>query len=199
MFEQWFADEDGAGAFQWFGYRDVADERRRHDETGLLTSDGGTLAVADRQGALVGRVQWFKSFWGPPDSSWCWSIAIGLPPERRGEGIGTAAQRLLGNYLFAHTRAVRIQAWTDTENIAEQRALEGQASSGKDCCVRLSGAKELGMTRSCSRGSRALDSCRPLVAGSRVPDRPGRTSLESLRVLLVERMGTQPDAISTRE
>ncbi|MGI3201592.1 GNAT family N-acetyltransferase [Streptomyces sp. GLT-R25] len=38
--------------------------------------------------------------------------------------MGTRAQRLLVEYLFAHTQVVRIEADTEVENIAEQRALE---------------------------------------------------------------------------
>jgi RimJ/RimL family protein N-acetyltransferase len=38
--------------------------------------------------------------------------------------VGTEAQRQIAEYLFLHTRAQRIQAYTDVENIAEQRALE---------------------------------------------------------------------------
>jgi hypothetical protein len=48
----------------------------------------------------------------------CWS------PEHRGRGLGTAAQRLFVGYLFATTLANRLQAITDVENLAEQRALE---------------------------------------------------------------------------
>ncbi|WP_307626922.1 GNAT family N-acetyltransferase [Streptomyces turgidiscabies] len=39
-------------------------------------------------------------------------------------GAGTHAQQALVRYLFAHTPVVRIEADTETENIAEQRALE---------------------------------------------------------------------------
>jgi ribosomal-protein-alanine N-acetyltransferase len=45
-------------------------------------------------------------------------------PEYRGKGLGAAAQRLLATYLFSTTIAHRLQASTDVENIAEQRALE---------------------------------------------------------------------------
>lgn len=69
-------------------------------------------------------MHWFKSTWGRSDTSWCWSIAIGLLPEHRGNGIGAIAQRLLADYLFQHTRAERVQAWTDVRNIAEQKALD---------------------------------------------------------------------------
>ena len=48
-----------------------------------------------------------------------------IVPEFRGQGYGTAAQRLLARYLFAHTQGVnRVQAETEITNIAEQRALE---------------------------------------------------------------------------
>jgi hypothetical protein len=43
-------------------------------------------------------------------------------PIARGKGYGTIAQRLLVGYLFAHTPAHRIEADTELENFAEQRA-----------------------------------------------------------------------------
>ena len=42
----------------------------------------------------------------------------------RGRGYGTRAQRLLAEYLFAHTQLNRVEAETETGNLAEQRALE---------------------------------------------------------------------------
>jgi RimJ/RimL family protein N-acetyltransferase len=51
-------------------------------------------------------------------------MGIGLLPEARGKGWGTQAHRELVRYLFAHTTVVRIEADTEAENIAEQRALE---------------------------------------------------------------------------
>jgi RimJ/RimL family protein N-acetyltransferase len=53
-----------------------------------------------------------------------WEIGIALLPGARGHGYGTAAQRLLARYLFAHTTAHRIEAATEVGNFAEQRALE---------------------------------------------------------------------------
>jgi aminoglycoside 6'-N-acetyltransferase len=118
------ASEDGAGEFQWFGFLTSARKLRdRAVADELITPDGGILGVED-DGAFAGSVEWFKSGWGRPDTSWCWTIAIGLRPDCRGRGIGRQAQRQLVQYLFAHTRAERVQAWTDTGNVAEQRALE---------------------------------------------------------------------------
>lgn len=51
-------------------------------------------------------------------------IGIGLLPEHRGRGVGTEAQRQLVGYLFATTTANRLQAGTEVDNLAEQRALE---------------------------------------------------------------------------
>ena len=51
-------------------------------------------------------------------------MGITLLPGARGQGVGTEAQRQLVRYLFAHTLVMRIEADTEAENIAEQRALE---------------------------------------------------------------------------
>jgi RimJ/RimL family protein N-acetyltransferase len=51
-------------------------------------------------------------------------IGVALVPEHRGRGIGTEAQRQLVDYLFTTTPAHRVQAGTEVDNIAEQRALE---------------------------------------------------------------------------
>ncbi|GGO54061.1 GNAT family N-acetyltransferase [Streptomyces lasiicapitis] len=122
LFEREFSGPEGVGTHAWFGYQSTADLRRRFAENGLLSQDGGTLAVAEG-GVTVGRVKWFPGGWGP-DAFTGWSLAIGLVPAARGRGTGTRAQRLLAEYLFDHTRAERIQAWTDCANLAEQRALE---------------------------------------------------------------------------
>ena len=42
----------------------------------------------------------------------------------RGRGYGTRAQRLVAEYLFAHTQLNRVEAETETGNVAERRALE---------------------------------------------------------------------------
>jgi aminoglycoside 6'-N-acetyltransferase len=123
LFEREFATEEGTGALQWFGFTPTHRLRARFAEDGLLGRDGGMLTVT-AAGAAVGRVEWFTSTWGRTDTSSCWTVAIGLVPAARGRGTGTAAQRHLARYLFAHTRAERVQAWTDHTNLAEQRALE---------------------------------------------------------------------------
>ncbi|MEU6197399.1 GNAT family protein [Streptomyces sp. NPDC047061] len=126
LLERFLFDPEAASHFQWFGWRDPDRFRRRFAENGLLGSDGGQLIVDTDGGAASGGpfgfVSWHRQTTGP--TSYCWSAGIALAPDARGRGIGTRAQLLLVRYLFAHTPVERIQAETDAENIAEQRALE---------------------------------------------------------------------------
>ena len=71
---------------------------------------------------VLGAVSWRRRHTAPP--SHCWALGIGLFPRARGRGYGTQAHRLLAGYLFAHTTVHRIEAATETGNIAEQKALE---------------------------------------------------------------------------
>jgi RimJ/RimL family protein N-acetyltransferase len=119
-------DADDAGPFGFFGFRDPGRLRREFAENGLLTSDRGTLAVAlaepPEAGEFLGDVSWRRVPTAP--SSHTWNIGIGLLASARGHGYGTTAQRLLAEYLFAHTQANRVEASTETANAAERRALE---------------------------------------------------------------------------
>ncbi len=74
--------------------------------------------------SVVGSVGWHWVQWGPSEGSRCPMIGIWLRRSARGHGAGTVAQRLVVDLLFRHTTANRIEAHTDVENIAEQRALE---------------------------------------------------------------------------
>lgn len=110
-----------ASAFGWFGHRDSSSLYRSFSENGFLTPEGGTLVVLGG-GAPVGLVSWHQVRTAP--SSFTWNIGIALQSTGRGQGYGTAAQRALVEYLFAYTMANRVEACTETENLAEQRALE---------------------------------------------------------------------------
>ncbi|MGN9908414.1 GNAT family N-acetyltransferase [Phytohabitans sp. LJ34] len=122
VFERQAVDPDAAGTFNWSGYRDVRATRRRFEENGLITPDGGCLVV-EHDGTAAGTVVWRKVDYGPP-AWWCWNIGISLLPDQRGKGVGTIAQKHLVAYLFDTTPVQRVEAYTDVENVAEQRALE---------------------------------------------------------------------------
>ncbi|MEV6608302.1 GNAT family protein [Kutzneria sp. NPDC051319] len=72
----------------------------------------------------LGLVSWHAVMYGPTVGCVAWNIGIGLLPSARGRGVGSLSQRLLVEHLFATTPYGRIEAGTDVENIAEQRALE---------------------------------------------------------------------------
>lgn len=88
-------------------------------------SRSSLLSVLDAvTGELLGGVSWHAVDYGGTVGCSAWNIGIGLLPEHRGRGVGTLAQRLLAEHLFATTDLDRIEASTDVDNIAEQRALE---------------------------------------------------------------------------
>jgi RimJ/RimL family protein N-acetyltransferase len=121
VLERFLTDPEATGPFQWLGWSDPGRWRRRWAQDGLLSDDGGQLMVVTGTDRL-GFVAWRKAV--TSRSSYCWNIGAQLLPEGRGRGVGTQAQRLLVRYLFAHTPVVRVEADTETQNIAEQRALE---------------------------------------------------------------------------
>jgi ribosomal-protein-alanine N-acetyltransferase len=121
-----FATEPGLIGPNWYGFRDAGAVDRRFAEDGFLGRDGfpgndGGRLMVDVDGEVGGFVGWrpvavaITSYW---------SIGIVLLPEFRGRGAGMLAQGALCAYLFAHSPAQRIEAATQPENIAEQRALE---------------------------------------------------------------------------
>ena len=94
--------------------------------TGPLRSEEKGLLLVERvdDGRPIGTVTWRQARYGPNSESACWNFGIELVREARGQGLGTEAQALLVDYLFATTTVNRVEASTDIENVAEQRALE---------------------------------------------------------------------------
>jgi RimJ/RimL family protein N-acetyltransferase len=114
-------DPTATGEFQWFGYRQVRrlkDLERRWQEDGLIGEES-FLAVTLEDGTCIGWVNW-----RPADHFGAYEIGIALLPEHRGHGYGSEAQRQLVEYLFSTTPTHRLEAATEADNIAEQRALE---------------------------------------------------------------------------
>jgi RimJ/RimL family protein N-acetyltransferase len=112
-----------ADPWNWFRHTPAGAMQRRFAE-GILSEESGTLAVETPDGALAGGVSWFTVQHGPTTACRALNIGISLLPGQRGRGYGAAAQRALAEYLFATTLTERIEAETDVENVAEQRALE---------------------------------------------------------------------------
>jgi RimJ/RimL family protein N-acetyltransferase len=110
--------------FGFYGYTATNALARRFAETGMLTPDLGRLAVEDGDGTLIGDVGWKAVQHGPSPTARALNVGILLLPAFRGRGYGTEAQRLLAEYLFETTLIERLEAGTDVDNVAEQRALE---------------------------------------------------------------------------
>lgn len=100
---------------------------RRFATTGGITDDAGMLAVETNDGTLVGSVSWFTVQHGPSAACHAFNVGISLFAEHRGQGYGSSAQRQLCDYLFSTRLVERVEAGTDLDNVAEQRAL---ASAG---------------------------------------------------------------------
>lgn len=109
----------GESPFDDFGPR----ARRTSPAAAQFDADGGLTILAE-DGHVAGDVSWHWQQWGPNASSRCPMIGIWLRPEHRGHGLGTGAQRALVQLLFRHTTTNRVEAHTDIDNTAEQRALE---------------------------------------------------------------------------
>ena len=115
-------DPEAVGSFEWFGFSNPHAREERWKADGLLGAESSALGVVV-SGTLAGIASWGAARRGGPDGA-CWEIGVALLPEHRGRGFGVTAHRTLVDYLFAYTMANRIEAITDSENLAEQRTLE---------------------------------------------------------------------------
>jgi RimJ/RimL family protein N-acetyltransferase len=121
LLDRFLREPELAQPFLWAGWTDLGKWRRRWAENGMLGDDYSMLMVV-RGTERLGSVSWRKVFgW---HTSYYWNIGVGMLPEFRGRGNGSRAQQLLVSYLFTHTEVVRIEAITESGNVAEQRALE---------------------------------------------------------------------------
>ena len=109
--------------YEWAGYRSPEAFRRRWEEDGFLDKDPHQLVVADGDDTALGRVVWRDAVLFSRNG-WAWEIGIILAPEHRGRGVGTTAQRLLAEYLFDTTLVHRLCAYTESDNVVEQKSLE---------------------------------------------------------------------------
>lgn len=111
--------------YEWKGYRDPQARRRRWEVDGYLGTDDSVLIVAMPDGTFTGFIACAAIRRSTPMApTTAYRIGIALLPEYRNQGFGSAAQCLVADHLFWTTLINRIEAGTDLENLAEQRALE---------------------------------------------------------------------------
>ena len=124
VLDAWAADPALQGGFNDFGMPREPTPREVLAKGPLRNERNGALIVERiADGVPIGSVGWHRVSYGPNPASGAWNFGIDLIPEARGQGFGSEAQRLAA-WLFAHTDAHRVEASTDIENVAEQRALE---------------------------------------------------------------------------
>jgi [ribosomal protein S5]-alanine N-acetyltransferase len=114
-------DPDVLGEFEWSGFTDPRARRRRWERDGYISDDSAAVAIVRGDGTVAGIATWKPR--GFP-AGVTYEIGVAVAPEHRGQGIGTAAQELLVEYLLDHTTAHRIETLTNDANVAEQKALE---------------------------------------------------------------------------
>jgi RimJ/RimL family protein N-acetyltransferase len=120
-FDRW-ANDPEYSPLEWHGFSSADPWRRRWREDRLLGASPYCLVVAAvEDNSFVGWVDWRQNDRPGPG---VWEIGVLIAPECRGCGAGTAAQRLLVDYLFSTTACHRVWAGTEVDNMAEQRALE---------------------------------------------------------------------------
>jgi aminoglycoside 6'-N-acetyltransferase len=111
--------------FNFFGLHQQNSVEKDFQEDGLLSTQHGTLVVVTCESdQVVGDVGYRQVRYGPGNTSIAYNFGIVLAPEHRGKGYGVEAQQLLAEYLFSVYPIMRVEATTDSTNLAEQRALE---------------------------------------------------------------------------
>jgi RimJ/RimL family protein N-acetyltransferase len=126
LLDGWAASPETRGEFNDFGLPFDGAALREALAAGPLRNErnGEMLIVLAADGTPIGTVGWHEVHYGPGPGSRAWNIGIALIPEYRGRGYGAIAQRMLADHLFVTTDANRVEAQTDIDNLAEQRALE---------------------------------------------------------------------------
>ncbi len=120
----WMNDPDFNSEYNTFGLRHAHAIEKGFAENGLLSSQSGEFLIVIQLDTVVGNVSYHQTRYGPNEGSNVYNIGISIAADHRGKGYGVEAQKLLASYLFSTYPIMRVEATTDKENIAEQRALE---------------------------------------------------------------------------
>ncbi len=124
LIKSWANDIEAVTHFNFFGYHSNQQIEKNFELKSALGEEKGGFMVINKEGEPLGDVSYRAVQHGPGVASRAYEIGIALLPLNRGQGYGVEAQKLLADYLFSITAVQRIQATTDIENKAEQRALE---------------------------------------------------------------------------
>jgi RimJ/RimL family protein N-acetyltransferase len=119
-----FENPEVMSEFNFFGFHSSEGIEQEFNKNGFISDTYNRLAVVTHNEQIVGMVDYRPVRHGPSQGNIVYFFGIELAEEHRGLGYGTEAHKLLVRYLFATYPIVRIETLTDSENKAEQRALE---------------------------------------------------------------------------
>jgi len=122
LLHRWANDPAMVGDYDILRPVSLDDIRRRYRDKRALTAEGGALLIARNDGTPVGLVSCHRVSYGVYSPAF--NMGIQIAPGERGKGFGSEAQRLFADYLLFAFAVGRVEASTDIENLAEQRALE---------------------------------------------------------------------------
>ncbi|MGW7531996.1 GNAT family N-acetyltransferase [Amycolatopsis sp. NPDC054798] len=121
VLDRFSTDPDGTGTFQWTNFTGPR-ARRRFAEDGFLSPASSAVAVTV-DSVVAGMATWEAADRGGPAGG-CFRVGVALLPDYRGHGTDTKAYQLLVDQVFRHTRAHRLEAFVDSEDLAGQHTLE---------------------------------------------------------------------------
>ncbi len=120
----WMNNLNFNSEYNTFGLKPADSIEKSFAENGFLRQQSGQLLIVIQPDTVVGNVSYHQVRYGPNEGSVAYNIGISIAVEHRGKGYGVEAQKLLASYLFSTYPIMRVEATTDKENIAEQKALE---------------------------------------------------------------------------
>lgn len=95
--------------------------KKKFSENGFWERDWGRMLIEDKQGKIIGNLNFFESI--PYSEGYEIGYRI-YRPEDRGKGYMTEALRLFIAYLFALKKIERIQVCAFEENVASWKVAE---------------------------------------------------------------------------
>ena len=120
----WMNNFNFNSEYNTFGLRSANSIEKSFAENGLMSPQHGELLIVIQNDTVIGNISYHQTRYGPNEDSIAYNIGLSIAVEHRGKGYGVEAQKLLARYLFSTYPVKRVEATTDIENRAEQRALE---------------------------------------------------------------------------
>jgi ribosomal-protein-alanine N-acetyltransferase len=114
LYVEWLNNPD------FYGEYDSLEQRRRTEVVKSYEDsppEEKRFFIEKKDGTKIGVINHYKA----EDTL---DVGFTIVPSERGKGYATEAMKIMADYLFLSKEIVRLQARTDTRNLASQRVLE---------------------------------------------------------------------------